>query len=567
MKLKTRWITFSAILFAALPAAAELRIVTLDPTQDGGYHAVLEGKVKGGAAAIVAWADGKELDADWRDAGGRYEATLPLAGAKRFAVGTAGKKGSAPEAVLELAPIEDGFGGWTVYHIMLGYFRDGNKGNDGEIDGWRHANYAGGDLQGVREKVDYLAGLGVTAVWLSPMFQSNTSHGYDVRNYYRLGDAVAVPGDAEASLALFRGLVKDLHEKGIRVILDLPLNHASKAYDFKTGDPEGLKPRSTPARQEAEKVWESWGAGFRYWNFGDESTRRFLMDAALYWLVDEGADGLRLDYVRGVEHDFWAELYDEVQEKKPGAFLVGECWKDADGADSNAAEIAHYYEPVEGQPQFSSLLDFPMQILATGVFARGGSAADLEAWLQRYPTIYGEGAQPTFFLDNHDMARFLSWTDDDDRLVAAVGFLASLSSPMVIFYGTETGLRHAAPRPGFIDVGRIPMPWDSLNQEMIGRVSAFLKARREHPSLTHGGRLPIFSDQDVLVMVKIGEDETALVGVNLGTEERRVELGAAVPAGTSFTALGTAPVPEASDGGWTWRLPPGATSIVFAPRL
>lgn len=552
------------LLFLTLTAPsafADLTFVSLQPT-DTGYQAVVEGKVKGGAAAIKTWADGEAVDVTWKEAGSkRYEAVLPNAG--RIAVGTEGKKGPQLEAVVDLAPRQDGFGDWTIYHIMLGHFNNGNKSNDGEVDGWRHENYAGGDLQGVRQKVDYLADLGVNAVWLSPMFQANTSHGYDVRNYYRLGDAVAVPDNAEASMELYRGLTKELHEKGIRVVVDLPLNHASAAYQMDTGDPGKLKPKATGARQEAEKTWESWGADFRYWNISNENTRRFLKDAALYWLVDENADGLRLDYVRGVEHSFWAELYEEVQEKKPGTFLVGECWKDADGAAGNAKEIALYYEPVDGTPQFNSLLDFPMQIRATDVFARGaGSLADIEAWLQQYATLYGEGSQPTFFLDNHDMSRFLAWTEDDERLVAAVGFLASLSSPMVIFYGTETGLRHAAPQPGFIDDSRVPMPWDSLNTGMIEEISTFLKARQEHASLTHGGRLPIHADKETLVMAKIGNDEVALVGVNLGDQERSVDLGS-VGDDASFTPLMEAPLPEKKDGGWTWRLPAGKTSIVF----
>ena len=82
---------------------------------------------------------------------------------------------------------------------------------------------------------------------------------------------------------------------------------------------------STDPYQPAEKTWESWGGGYRYWNFDHEPTRRFLKDVALYWLRDEKVDGLRLDYVRGVPRDFWAELYAEVKAANPSAFLVGEC--------------------------------------------------------------------------------------------------------------------------------------------------------------------------------------------------------------------------------------------------
>ncbi|NJL29461.1 MAG: hypothetical protein HC897_17035 [Thermoanaerobaculia bacterium] len=348
--------------------------------------------------------------------------------------------------------------GWTVYHVMMGFFDNGNRANDGEITGWRHPNYGGGDLQGVLQKADYLRDLGVTAVWLSPIFAAQTSHGYDVTNYYRIGDAVGVPGDPAASLALFRSVVAALHERGIAVVLDIPLNHASRAYDRKNGDPGKLGPRATSARQEAEKVWEGWGAPYRYWSFEHAPTRRFLKDVALYWLVEVGVDGLRLDYVRGVPRDFWAELRAEVAAAKPDAWLVGEVWIDAEGAETNAREIATYYAPVEGGGRpFDSLLDFPLQIVMTDVFARGGAVSELASWLDKTAQLYDPGAHPAYFLDNHDMTRFLSWTGDRDRLVAALGFMAALSSPMVVFYGTETAIANASPKVGFTDAGRIPI--------------------------------------------------------------------------------------------------------------
>lgn len=451
--------------------------------------------------------------------------------------------------------------GWTIYHVMMGFFRNGNPANDGEITGWRHPDYAGGDLQGVLEKADYLRDLGITAVWLSPVFAAQTSHGYDVTNYYRIGDAVAVPGDPAASLELFRSVVKALRERGIAVILDLPLNHANRAYDRKNGDPGNLGPRATAARQEAEKLWESWGSTYRYWNFDHEPTRRFLKDAALYWLEEEGVAGLRLDYVRGVPPDFWAELFAEVKAARPDAWLVGEAWSDAAGAEANARDIAGYYAVAEGKGrQFDSLLDFPLQIVMTDVFARGGAASELESWLQKTAALYGEGAHPAYFLDNHDMTRFLSWGGGPDRLVAALGFMAALSSPIVVFYGTETGLANASPKTGFTDAGRIPMPWETLDESLRRRVAEVFKTRREHKALTRGERRALLAEREVLVMAKIAAEETVLVGVNLGKAAREVTF--------DFDATGFAPLlggtaPVAKDGKTVWNLPANATSMAI----
>ncbi|MEM9292241.1 MAG: alpha-amylase family glycosyl hydrolase [Acidobacteriota bacterium] len=501
--------------------------------------------------------------------------------AERLTVELPGRR-SSQRATARLTAVPAQVRQWTIYHVMMGYFANGAAGNDGQISGWRHPNYAGGDLQGVLEKVDYLADLGVDSVWLSPLFAARTSHGYDVTNYYRIGDAVAVPGDEAASLALYHQVVEALKAKGIGVILDLPLNHADVSYDRDSGVPnsgvpgEEIKPRATRARQEAEKTWESWGTTYRYWNFDHAPTRRFLKDVALHWLTEGGAEGLRMDYVRGVPHDFWSELYAEVQESAPGAFLVGECWKDGDGAPGNAREIAKFYaeqpptrkqesSPPQAGPQFDSLLDFPFQILATDAFARDGSLLPLAAWLQGYEGVYGEQARPTFFLDNHDLARFMAWSDDSRRLQAAISFLAAQSAPIVLFYGTETGLSHSAPESGFVDAGRVPMPWEALDESLVSATAEALGARRDHPSLSHGGHLPLLVEEDLLVIAKPGDGEIAWIAVNLGSEPAEVlfDAGTLVPAEASWRAVlgGEAPA-RGEDGRWSWRLEPASTAIV-----
>jgi glycosidase len=557
-----------ALLAVATSAAAtDPRFVSLRPGPATGEWLVL---VAGARAEdrLTFTADGAPVASTIEGAaGGVLTARLSgvTAGAERLEL--AAGPGRPPAAALRLAPVDVAaapFADWTIYQVMVGMFRNGAAGNDGEIRGWRHPNYAGGDLQGLLEKADYLRELGVTAVWLSPIFAARSSHGYDVTNYYRIADQVAVPGDPEASLALFRQLRQGLSERGIHTILDLPLNHASRSYDRSAGDPRRLKPSSTGPRQEAEKVWEGWGSGYRYWNFDDADTRRFLDGVALHWLVDEGVDGLRLDYVRGVPHDFWAELYREVKAARPGAFLVGECWADAQGAEGNAREIAAYYQPVAGVgPQFDSLLDFPLQGVMTEVFARGGAAEDLEAWLQATDALYGPGALPTYFLDNHDVARFAAWAGDDDRLTAAVGFMASLTGPVVLFYGTETGLTSPAPKPGFTDSGRVPMPWDRLDARLHDRIAAILAARKAHPALGLGARVPLVADREALVMAKVASDEVALVGVNLAASPREVEIDLTgwVPAGAAFTTAVGEAFPRATEGRWRWTLPPRSTSI------
>jgi cyclomaltodextrinase len=512
--------------------------------------------------------DGEPVDATPLDDKGR-----------RFSIRVAGGEGAARSlalehaggrAVVRLAPSaidEAPFNDRIVYHIMLAYFDNASRGNDRSgMRRWVHRNYAGGDLQGVLRRADYLAELGINAVWLSPVFQSETSHGYDVLNYYRIGDAVAVPGDADASRALFDRLVAELGNRDIGVILDLPLDYGAGPYDRRAGDPDRLRPKSTKAKQEAEKVWESWGTGFRYWNFSDEDTRRFLKNVALYWL-EQGVAGFRMDYVRGVDHAFWAEVYAEIKAANPQAFVFGEAWIDAESAGPNMNDIATYYEEVEGVGrQFDSLIEYPMQMVMTDVFARGAPVSLLETWLQATAAAYGERGAPIYFLDNHDIARFSDRASGQtrERLLAAITFMASLPGPMSIYYGTETALSGSAPRAGFNDTNRIPMPWEDLDKDLVREVAGIFRMKRQRRVLTHGARLPVMADETGLLMARRKGGETALVAVNLADDGRLFEIPAALPVEGYVALIGdSVPVP-AERGRTVWEVPAMSVGIVLA---
>jgi len=553
-------------LLAAPGHAAEPRVTSAAPTANGWQVAVQ------GIAAPEFQLDGRAVTPHRIDGGPGDGGTWEIPSKAETTAGRLvvrdGKRDLVALRLEADTPTSAPFNDWTVYHIMLAYFRNGDGSNDrAGLRRWVHPNYAGGDLQGVLSKVDYLKSLGVNAVWLSPLFAAETSHGYDVMNYYRVGDAVSVPRDRDAAMQLYQKTVDALHAAGIRVILDLPLNHGSGNYERREGDPKGLRPKTTPAQQEAEKLWESWNSGFGFWNFRDPGTREFLKEVGRYWLTEGKADGYRLDYVRGVPHDFWGEFYAAMKAAKPGAFLFGEAWQDAGSAAANAGDIASYYEPMPGLgPQFDGLIEFPLQMEMTETFARGaGRATDLEQWLQRTGALYGAQGRPVYFLDNHDMSRFLSWTDEhgQERLLAALGFMASLSSPMVIYYGTETGISGGRAAPGFNDSSRIPMPWNSLDTKLIARVSEILAARSRLPAITRGGRLPVFCNDQVLVMRKHHPSGDVLVAVNLDKVERTVHVPATAvdPGGGTWQAvLGNTAPKVAADGSITWTLPPLSTS-------
>jgi cyclomaltodextrinase / maltogenic alpha-amylase / neopullulanase len=557
----------------ALPAMAEPRFVSVLPgPTTGEWTATLSGA--SGTPALFA--DGTPLNpAGVTAANGLTTVTLRgLPATVRF-LGAADPGQTAPEAAVLLATAPEPVNSLAIYHIFVGHFANGDRNNDREgLRGNAHKLYVGGDLQGVLKQIDYIAGLGVTAVWLSPIFTAETDHGYDVMNYFQIGGVRAVPRDPDASLALFRQVRDALQARGIKVILDVPLNHAHSNYDRRKGDPRDFNPKATGAKQTAEKTWEGWGAKFRYWDMDDAGTRAFLTDVALHWLVTEKVDGLRLDYVRGVDKPFWAELYRTVKAAKPDAVLIGEAWDDAAGPAAQAEDIAGYLNPVAGiGPQFDAAFDFSLQTALTDGFAKGASLDRVEKWLQSAEAMWGRTGRSTYFLDNHDVSRFGAWAGDDARVTAAVGFISALSGPISLFYGTETGLAGPAPKRGFNDEARIPMPWDGLNRPMVDMVSSYLKARRDHPVLYRGARLPLLAGPDTLVMAKResgpGGTTVALVGVNLGAADQTltVPLAGLLAPGTILTPLaGGGPAPLIAGGTLTWTLPARTTQYAITMK-
>ncbi|GAA5218274.1 alpha-amylase family glycosyl hydrolase [Corallincola platygyrae] len=490
------------------------------------------------------------------------ELTLPINYADRLWLGSRDESALAVKLGQNNQALRT-FDHLIIYHIMVGYFANGEPGNDRVgLSHWVGPNYAGGDLQGVLSKLDYLQALGVNAIWLSPTFPSFTSHGYDPANYFAVNGALAYPGQPAKSLALLKQVIDEAHHRGLKVFLDLPLNHGASNYDRANGDPNGLQPKTTGNRQPEEVFFDSIGANFGYWDEKDPNTRRFLKDAALFWLNEFDVDGYRLDYVLGMEKSFWAELYQEIKAQKPDAFVLGEVWLDNHAAPT---ELTEHYRPVDGIGlQFDSLIEFPTRYALERVFAGGRSLTLIEEYLQAVSAAYPTTAHPAWFLDNHDMPRFTVMNGDPRRLEAAVKFMSALSGPMIVYYGTETALTHTY-LPD-MHASRVPMPWDNLNDEMLSKSQTIFHTRQQHPALYRGGRLPLVVQDDYLVMAKTTPEEIILVGVNLTDAPVKVE----IELGSLLDELGNVS-PLAGDSEWqmtgnslTWLLPAMGTHFLHA---
>jgi glycosidase len=504
--------------------------------------------------------------------------------------------------------------GWwrdaVFYEIFVRSFADASSGplaGDGV-----------GDFQGLIERLDYLndgkgaAGksLGVTALWLMPIHPSPSYHGYDVTDYFGVHPEF---GDLE----LVKRFVAEARRRGIRVIIDFVLNHASSRHPLflealrepMDGETRGLF-RFADVPLELFGPWDqrAWhpagaagGGGFYYgvfsdempdWNFNHPKVTEHHYRAAEFWLKEVGVDGFRLDAVRYF-HEVGEALQDTEETRqwlkgftehchrvKPGSFVIAE----------NTARTPEVARGIRGGAVDSSF-EFDLA-RATIEAVRLRMPAILTRTLQRLDTIY-EGDSPwASLLTNHDQERARTQLDGSEPLTRlATKVLFTLPGVTFLYYGEELGMQAAKPDPEL----RTPMPWTAespnagfarpgarawmapkpdfvtvnvaaqLNEpdSMLTLYRRLIALNASSPSLRHGRRVTVTSsDRGLYAEMRETADEVVLVLGNFG---REVRLGAELTVEESALRTGwtvreelegeTVHVPEISGrGGFTnWR--------------
>jgi alpha-amylase len=381
-----------------------------------------------------------------------------------------------PENPPAYAPPAGWWQGAVFYEVFVRSFKDSD--GDGK-----------GDLRGLIQRLDYLndgdpgttTDLGVDALWLMPVFASPSYHGYDTADYEALQPDYGRPED-------FRDLMVEAHRRGIKVIVDLVLNHTSTQHPwFQAAARSAADPRRdwyvwspspldwTQPWNPGQGTWYATGTGAYYavfWsgmpdlNWRSPAVAAEAARLARLWL-DRGVDGFRLDAVRYLVEDGGGQQADRpathaalkafsaaVRAHEPSAVLVGEAWADT-------LTISDYYgdtAAVPGGDELPLLFDFPLAAqLVQGVLA--GSAEGIDATLRDVLATYPAGATDAPFLTNHDQRRVASELGADPaRLKLAATILLTLPGTPFLYYGEEVGLENGP--TGADESKRTPMPWD-----------------------------------------------------------------------------------------------------------
>jgi len=376
----------------------------------------------------------------------------------------------------------------------------------------------GGTIRGIIERIDYLHELGVNCIWLTPIFPDKSHHGYHATDYFSVNPRLGTSADMHE-------LVRELHARDMRVILDFAANHFSRQHPSFV---EAQKDRNSKYHDWFH--WTEWPRQYETFfgvkelprvNVSNPDARKYLLDAARYWLEEYGVDGYRLDYALGPSLDFWTDFRQVVKRANPQAWIFGE------GVHSPETLLNF-------RGRFDGMLDFQMMDSLRRTFAYGTmTIAEFEAFLERHENYFPESFDRPNFLDNHDLNRFL-WAAGDDKQLLKLAALCqfTLASQPIIYYGTEVGLSHERDivwpdGRHVLAEARQPMVWDGTQDlELLAYYRYLIGLRKRHPVIRSGQRKTVHLDGARSTWVYTLEDghERLLIALNLSREKQSIDL-------------------------------------------
>jgi cyclomaltodextrinase len=410
------------------------------------------------------------------------------------------------------------------YQIFPDRFANGDARNDPpNVQPWGSPptiwGFQGGDLRGIIEKFDYLLGLGITALYLNPIFLSTSTHRYNIIDYYKIDSKLGTLED-------FHALINVAHANHIKVILDGVFNHCARGF-FAFVDVLENQEYSpyrdwfhlksfpvdaySPSKDEGYLAW--WGIkSLPKFNTANPAVRRYLLDVARYW-IEQGTDGWRLDVPNEIDDDsFWDEFRQTVKSANPDAYLVGEIWT------PDARWV--------GETHFDGLMDYPLRealldYLNGGFLTTTAFADKVENLLKLYARENTYAMYLT--LGSHDTERIMTLLGSLNKVKLAFSFLFALPGAPAIYYGDEIGLKG-----GKDPDCRGAFPWspDQWQKDLQSTLRGLITARKRHAAIRRGDFLRILADdrRRCYAFARLLGDENILVVINAGPTPRNLRL-------------------------------------------
>ena len=429
----------------------------------------------------------------------------------------------------------------TIYFIIVDRFNDGDPSNnegpnpqlyDSTRQQW--GKYWGGDILGIIDKLDYLKAMGVTAIWISPLFEqvedlqfeNAAMHGYWTKDFKRINPRFLAK-DEDNSLfkcTAFDRLISGLHQRGMKLILDIVCNHSSpdvngnkgKLYDDGVliadyyNDVNNWYYHNPPITnwEDEEQLLYYEMAGLATFNESNINYRNYIKTAIKQWL-DRGVDALRIDTVKHMPIWFWQEFIGDIQTHKPSVFIFGE-WGFSNPQDTKSPQFAN--------DSGMSILDFGLCGAIRAALAQGSEEGfGLIQNIFDCDRFYNNATELITFIDNHDMPRFQSLNPDPDLLRLAVMLIMTSRGIPCIYYGTEQYLHNDT--NGGNDPYNRPMmdKWDTDTQ-LFQDIQLLSKLRRLNPAISLGSQVEKYITPDVFCYLRRYRDSRCLVAMNKGNQ-------------------------------------------------
>ena len=412
----------------------------------------------------------------------------------------------------------------------------------GQLPTWkREANgdldttdFFGGDLKGITEKLDELSALGVTVLYLNPIFEAHSNHRYDTGDYTRIDPLLGDEDD-------FRALCDAAHARGMKILLDGVFNHTGddSVYFNKYGRYPGVgayQSENSPYSDwySFEKFPDSYAA---WWgipllpqvNKSAKSYREFITgkDGVVRRWLRAGADGWRLDVADELPDEFLDEIARAVKEEKPDALLLGEVWEDATNKIAYSVRRRYFQgKQLDGVMNYvwkNAVLDFFLQQNSAGL------KEAVDGLCEHYPAH--SLAHTMNFLGTHDTPRALTvlsgiplpqtpeeqaamkltkqqYNKSVKRLKAAFALLFCLPGIPSVYYGDEAGMEG-----GNDPLNRRYYPRDNEDADLKDYVARLGKLRKEHPCLAGVGTKTV-ADGGLFVLKRTDGNDTLHIAVN-----------------------------------------------------
>lgn len=444
-----------------------------------------------------------------------------------------------------------------IYFVITDRFANGNRENDFDVDPNNPQEYHGGDFSGIEERIPYLQNLGVTALWITPVFQQifpaehhRGFHGAPYHGYWPL-DFEKVdkhlykpkPGIPEGSKRYLKDLVDQLHAAGIKVILDMVVNHTGYDHPATLGDTSGpIKPHWFNAPRGEQEVGNigSWLNSLPDLKQDEAEVADYFTSVIADWIQETGVDCIRMDTAKHVESIFWQYYKTTVKSKFPTTSLLGEV------LEFDIDRVSQYQQHFA----FDSLFDFPLQQALKRIFIEGesfnllatpySSLKDSGGGILNHDTMYTNHNMLVTLLDNHDLGeRFLTAAMNKSQgnegwsvqmLKMALTLLFTTRGIPQIYYGTELGIEG-----GGFHQNRPDMPWQLVGNgltpekgtrawDIYEHTRKMIKLRRNSQALRYGDQITLHVNDRCFVYLRNYRDDWMIIGLHLGEGDMTMPL-------------------------------------------